>query len=255
MDIESTGTDPVQDKIIDIAFVWNNLPTAYHKRFNPGRPIPPEASAVHGIYGSDVVGFSLFNKDDAKRITDMIGKCDLAGYNLRRFDLILLDEELRRVGSKLDLKGVRIIDCQAIYFKKDPRTLSDAVKKYCLREHAGAHGALADAEATLDVFKGQLSAHPDLNEMSIDELAAFSRMGEFEFIDTACKLYRDKDGDARYAFGKNKDRKVKEDKGYAEWMMRNNFPGSTIDALHEELARINNGGVLFDECEPGKVPF
>jgi hypothetical protein len=71
----------------------------------------------------------------------------MPGYNVR-FDLSMVDEELRRCGLKLDLTGVNVIDALGIYQKKDPRNLSAAVMKYCGRSHDDAHGAAA-ARCTL----------------------------------------------------------------------------------------------------------
>ncbi len=55
--------------------------------------------------------------------------------------------------------------------------------------------------------------------------------------DLAQKLYRSPGG-LRFAFGKNKDKRVMDEPDYVSWMINKaNFPGSTVDALREELAR------------------
>ena len=56
-DLETTGLDLKNDRIIELAFIkWT--PTGdileRERRFNPGMPIPPEATAVHGITDADV---------------------------------------------------------------------------------------------------------------------------------------------------------------------------------------------------------
>jgi DNA polymerase III subunit epsilon len=239
LDIESTGVDVVKDRIIELAVVVLN-PDGSRKpwlqRFNPGIPIPAEATAVHGITDADVAGEPPF-ADHARRIWAALRGKDLAGYNLARFDLALLDQEFRRCGLKLDLSGVAVVDCFGIFSKKEPRKLEDAVRRYCGREHAGAHGAAADAEASLDVFLGQLEAYTDLGE-TVPAVAAYSRISERELVDLAGKLYRDSDGDLCFTFGKHREQKVRLHRNYAAWMLDQNFPGSTVDALRDELRRL-----------------
>lgn len=239
IDIESTGVDPVKDRIIEFAAAVLNPDgsrSRWCQRFNPGVPIPAEATAIHGITDADVADLPPF-ADFARRIVRALSGKDIAGYNLRRFDLPILDEELRRAGLKLDLTGIEVIDCFGIFSKKEPRKLEDAVRRYCGREHVGAHGAGADADATLDVFAGQLEAYSDLGA-TVAEIAAFSRLSEKTEADIAGKLYRDPDGDVCYAFGKHKDAKVREFPGYAYWMLDREFPGSTREVLEAELARL-----------------
>ena len=51
-DLETTGTDIAEDRIVDIA-VLKLLPDGteemFHSLINPGVPIPPSATEVHGI--------------------------------------------------------------------------------------------------------------------------------------------------------------------------------------------------------------
>jgi DNA polymerase III subunit epsilon len=256
LDFETTGVDPVKDRIVECAFVAlypDGNRKEWFGRLNPGIPIPAEATVIHGITDADVADCPPFEAVAKKIVVGLAGK-DLGGYNLRRLDLPILDEELRRRGLKLDLSGVRIIDCAGIFFKREPRALEDAVRKYCGREHTGAHGALADAQATLDVFMGQRAAYPDLAAQSLDEIATYSRLGDVEYADIAGKLYR-KDGQVYYAFGKHKDKRVLDEPGYGEWMLRSAFAGSTCDVLREVLGiRAEDADPTFVRNGPG-VPF
>ena len=246
IDLESTGVDPVRDRIIELGIVTfrDGERHRWWQRFNPGVPIPAEATAIHGITDADVADCPPFAAFAGKIHRGLLDR-HICGYNLRRLDLPLADEEMRRCGYKLDLSRVHVIDAFAIFAKKEPRTLSDAVRRYCGREHEGAHGATADAEATLDVLLGELAAYPDLAEMDLAALAAYARMSERQEVDLAGKLYRNADGAVCYAFGKHKDRTVADEPGYAEWILRCQdppFPGSTRDALEAELTRIMQEG-------------
>lgn len=240
LDVESTGVDPVKDRIIEIGVVVlseTGKGAEWVQRFNPGMPIPADSTEIHGITDADVADKPPFSDFAHKIARGFIGK-DLAGYNLRRLDLPIIDEELRRCRLKLDLTGVHVIDSFGIFSKKEPRKLEDAVRRYCKREHEGAHGAASDASATLDVFLAQVEEYEDLRGMAIDKIAEFSRMGEQVYADIAGKLYFDKDGDVCYAFGKYKDAKVKDQPGYADWMISKDFPGSTCEVLKSVLSQM-----------------
>lgn len=242
LDTETTGVDPVVDRVLELGVSVLHpdgtvKPKGWSVRFNPGVPIPQAATEIHGITDADVAGCKPFSDYAAVLHEKLKGK-DLAGYNLRRLDLPILDEEMRRCGLRLDLTGVRVVDVQAIYFKANPRSLADAVKQYCGRDHTDAHGAGADADATLDVWLEQLVAHGEIPN-TMDGMAEYARMGDNNPVDVAGKLYRDSEGAVRFAFGKNKDRLVVNEKGYARWMLEKGkgFPGSTLDAIREELER------------------
>lgn len=241
LDVESTGVDPVLDRIIELGVVIL-MPDLTRKRgafrVNPGIPIPPESTEHHHITDADVAHCPPFSHFAPKVSLILEGK-DLAGFNLWRMDLPMLDEELRRCDLKLDLTGVRVIDAFAIYQKKRPRSLSDAVREFCHREPRGAHGASADAEDTLDVLLGQAEAFPELDTMSMQALADYARHGDHRYADVAGKLYIDGEGQVRYAFGKQRDVRVLDDPGFGFWMLRKDFPASTKEVLRSILPMEN----------------
>ncbi len=239
-DIEATGLDTQKDRIVQLG-ISTLYPDMSRKRweslFNPEMPIPAEATAIHGITDDMVKDSPLFAQHGPMLYAGMRGK-DIGVYNGFRLDIPMLDEEFRRCGAKLDLSGTRIIDCFGLFSKKEPRKLEDYVRRYAGREPSGSHGALNDAEDTVDGFLGQLAEYDDLRAMSSDDLAAFSRMNDGRMADAAGKLYWNPDGDLCYGFGKNRGTCVKDDTGFAQWMMRQSspgFPASTIEVLEKFL--------------------
>ena len=246
LDQECTSLDLENSRIIEIGISVlypDGRRTNWAQRFCPECPIPPESTAIHGITDADVANCPRFSEHASIIHHGLAGK-DILGYNARRLDLPLLDQELRRCGLKLDLTGVQVIDAFGIFSKKESRTLADAVQKYCGRPHEGAHGAGADAAATLDVLAGELATYTDLNAMSIEELAKFSVLGDFEPADIAGKLYR-KGGQLYWAFGKYKDRPVLDDMGYVDWFLSKSFwPGSTKEVIQAEIDKVSGQETL-----------
>ena len=94
-DLETTGTNIVSDRIVEIAYLKiypNGNEESKRYLVNPEMPIPQEVTAIHGISDEDVKNEPVF-KELAKIIAKDIEGCDLAGYNSVRFDLPLLAEE------------------------------------------------------------------------------------------------------------------------------------------------------------------
>lgn len=136
------------------------------QRLNPGQPIPPEATDVHGISDADVADCPSFAAV-APELLDFFTGCDLHGYNVRRFDMPMLAAELERCHLWLDVagEGVAVIDSLQVYTMKQPRTLAAAYAHYVGGKPPGGgpwHGALTDALAVQQVLTQQLRVHRDL---------------------------------------------------------------------------------------------
>ena len=104
-DLETTGINISTDRIVEISYLKvfpDGREESKTMRINPGRPIPPEATAVHKITDADVADCPTF-KEVAKTIAADLEGCDLAGYNSNRFDVPLLVEELLRAGVSIDI--------------------------------------------------------------------------------------------------------------------------------------------------------
>ncbi len=235
-DLETTGVDTAKDRIVEISMIkimpdGEEIPKT--RRLNPGMPIPPEATAVHGITDDDVKDSPSFAQV-AKSLAQFISGCDFGGFNSNRFDLPVLVEEFLRAGVDVDLKRRRFIDVQNIFHKKEQRTLVAAYKFYCDRDLDDAHSAEADTRATYEVLQAQLDRYDDL-ENDVDALAAFSSRGET--ADYAGRILYDEKGREVFGFGKYRGRSVEEvfrqDPSYYAWMMNGDFPLYTKKVITE----------------------
>lgn len=164
MDLETTGVSPVADRIVELSMIKvhpDGRRETMTRRVNPGMPIPPESSRIHGITDGDVAGAPLF-AHIADEILAFIGGADLAGFNIVRFDLPILHRELAVADRHLEMEGRAVVDAQVIYHRRVPRDLAAAYRFYCGKELVGAHTAQADIEACLEVLDAELAAYPDL---------------------------------------------------------------------------------------------
>lgn len=261
-DLESTGLDLVNDRIIQISYIKVS-PNGNEERknilVNPGKPIPAEVQQLTGITDEQVKDAPAF-KQLAKQLADAFTGCDFAGYNSNRFDVPMLAEEFLRAGVDFDFSHCHLIDAQNIFFKMEPRNLSAAYKFYTghkMEDDLKAHRADQDAEATYSVLKGELDMYdpekaeePDRalpNDM--EALANFSAMNDNvdfagriiwkEMKDDKGNVLTDKDGKPRrqevFNFGKYRGWAVVDvlhrDPGFFNWMLGADFTLNTKQVL------------------------
>lgn len=205
-DTETTGTEPQNDRIVEISLIRVMPPPVGVEaprtwRVNPGVRIPVEASEIHGITNADVTEQPSF-AGIADELLALMQGADLAGFNVGRFDVRVLQAELARVGKQLDLSAARVIDAQVIFHQKEPRNLGAALRFYCDRELEGAHGAEADTVATLEVFAGQLARYEEL-ELDVEALHAVSSALSSGFVDLS-RRFAWRDNEPVFNFGKNR---------------------------------------------------
>lgn len=238
LDVESTGTNAASDRILELGLVVlrpDGSRARHRWLLNPGCPIPPAATAVHHYADADVAGAPGF-VDVADEVARHLTGVDLAGFNLRAFDLPILRAEFERAGVAWPCEGARVVDAFVIYRERERRDLGSAVRFYCDREHVGAHGAVVDADATLDVLLAQLSRYPALPR-DLGQLDAASGGRRPDWATELGHLRWADDGQLLVAFGKHQGKRLCDvDPGFWRWLQRNDFPAD-VKALCERVMR------------------
>ncbi|HEU0064462.1 MAG TPA: 3'-5' exonuclease [Flavisolibacter sp.] len=240
IDIEATGTNVSNDRIVEIAIIKvmpDGLRTSKRKLINPQIPIPQVCIDLHGITNEMVKDAPIF-KQVAREIKQFLDGCDLACYNAYRLDIPLLMEEFIRAEVEFDMKSRKVLDVQKIFHQMEQRTLSAAYKFYCQKALEGAHGAETDALATADILNAQVERYPQLGN-SVDSI--LKTIGEDSIIDFARRFIYDDKGIEIFNFGKHKGRPVsdvlKAEPQYYDWMMKGEFPMNTKQKLTEIYTR------------------
>ena len=261
-DLETTGLDIVNDRIIQLSFI-KVYPDGKEERgdhlINPGRHIPEMITELTGIDDEKVKDAPSF-KQISTTLAETFKGCDFAGFNSNRFDVPMLAEEFLRAGIDFDFSKCRLIDAQAIFHKMERRNLAAAYKFYCgrkMEEDFEAHRADQDTEATYRVLMGELDMYSKEQQEEderilpndMDFLAEFSKQNDnvdfagrmiwAPITDKEGKPLTDKDGKPQlqevFNFGKYKDYPVaevlKKDPGYYSWMLGADFPNNTKQML------------------------
>ena len=233
-DLETTGVDIGKDRIVEIS-VFKIYPNGNKESktwlVNPTIPIPPQATAIHGISNEKVANEPTFTAL-ASQVHNMIKDSDLAGFNSDRFDIPLLAEELLRAEVDFDMKNRVSVDVQTIFHKKEERTLSAALKFYCGKSLENAHSAEADTMATYEILKAQLDRYGDL-ENDMKSLSEFTTRKKS--VDFAGFIALNDKGQEIFTFGKNKNQLVDDildkEPGYYGWIQGADFPLYTKKVL------------------------
>ncbi len=274
-DLETTGLDLVNDRIIQMSYIKVSPDGTEDRKnifVNPGKPIPEEVVKLTGISNEDVKDAPTFAQLATNLAKEFVG-CDFAGYNSNHFDVPMLAEEFLRAGIDFDFSKCRLIDAQTIFMKMERRNLAAAYKFFCgrkMEDDFEAHRADQDTEATYRVLMGELDKYaPGMQEEpdrvlnnDMDELAAFSKQNDNvdfagrivwqEVKDAQGNVVNDEKGEPYkhevFNFGKYKGRDVAEvlrcDPGYFNWIQNSEFTNNTKQVLTRirlrEYSKMNN---------------
>ena len=165
LDTETTGLRPEGgDRLVEIGCIelidMQRSGKQLHLTIDPERPIPADATRIHGISDADVAGKPKF-KDIAGELTEFIGDAAIVAHNAD-FDLGFLRNEYRIADGKdavYPLAQNQVIDTVGMARRKFPgqRASLDALcDRFGIdreRRKAEGHGALLDADLLVLVYQ------------------------------------------------------------------------------------------------------
>jgi DNA polymerase III subunit epsilon len=157
-DTETTGLNPHNgDRLVEIGCVelYNRVETgrSFHAYFNPGRPMPSEAEAVHGLSDRFLADKPLFH-DLCEDLLEFIGDSPLVAHNAA-FDFGFLNHELGHCGRPTVCMS-RMIDTIVLARQRFPGA-KHSLDALCTRFGVDRsirikHGALIDAQLLAQVY-------------------------------------------------------------------------------------------------------
>jgi DNA polymerase-3 subunit epsilon len=151
-DTETTGLSPLTgDRVVEIGCVelFNRVETGrtFHAYFNPDRPMPSGAEAVHGLTDAFLADKPRFH-DRVEELLEFLGDCPLVAHNAS-FDFGFLNHELNNCGRPL-ICLTRMVDTLQIARTRHPGA-KHSLDALCTRFGVDRslrvkHGALIDAQ-------------------------------------------------------------------------------------------------------------
>lgn len=175
-DVETTGFDPKEDRIIELACVKVSADGSTEEfdsfiRPDDGREIPEKITQITGITGLDVyAGNSISEEEMITRFTELMknGKTLLVAHNAQ-FDLNFIAETMIRHKSKEGLAAfcsADYLDTLTVYKDRAgyPHKLENAIVHYGLQgEVKNSHRAIDDTKALAAVAEKMAQERDDLS--------------------------------------------------------------------------------------------
>jgi DNA polymerase III epsilon subunit family exonuclease len=177
-DCETTGTDPAVDEIVSLAIVLLDRDGVETGRFSslvrPSRPIPEDATAVHGIRDVDVVDAPTFDQLAGRLLRLLKGRV-FAAHNAS-FDLAMLHGAFKAAG--LEYRPAAVACTLDAFRVLEPLAGDHRLETLCERHDValdGAHDATGDALAAAALVRVLLERDlaPESARLDLD---AFMRL-------------------------------------------------------------------------------
>jgi DNA polymerase-3 subunit epsilon len=190
---------------------------------NPGIPIPPGATQVHGISDLDVMDKPVF-RSYARALADHLEGCDLAGFGIERFGFPLLQAELERNDVEFVMEGRVVVDAMTVFHRLEPRNLASAYSRFvggAKPSSSGLDESAQGARNIFDILLGELRSSVGVPGKP-SELAMWAKGIDDTAIDAEGKFIWSEEGDALVNFGKHRGERlievVSSDLSYLNWV-------------------------------------
>ena len=176
LDTETTGLDPSSDRVVQIGAVRIakgriSDGDTFDSLVQPGIPIPPATTKIHGIRDADVAGAAAF-QPTMRMFANWAGPALFVGYSIG-FDLAVLRAESRRIGEHWQSpRSLDVRDLVQILAPDLPQGSLEVAADWLGVTIDARHTALGDAQATAEIY---LALLPKLAAMGIVTLAQAER--------------------------------------------------------------------------------
>jgi DNA polymerase III epsilon subunit family exonuclease len=155
IDVETTGLDVLQGhgicELAALRLVGDRFGEVYSTLVNPGRPIPPDATAVNRIT-DDMVREAPTMGTVAVKLLDFLGAGSVIVMHNAPFDMGFIQSKLRELGlPRIANLVIDTLDLARREFGPGGNSLGQLAKRLSLRQGA-AHRAQGDVETAARLF-------------------------------------------------------------------------------------------------------
>lgn len=243
-DLETTGLSITKDRICQISFTkffpqihgeQEIKPVTKTRIINPTIEIPQVAIDIHGITNEEAKKSPKFDKI-SKSLLAIFEGCDIAGYNIKRFDIQMLREHFLRMDMNFPEPTASIVDVFQIVQEVIPRNLSSMYKLATGTEPSDSHNAEYDNMMCIELLstlmnpKSKFQIEPSYTMKGIDTVEDLHDLcaSEESTVDYArLIIVNPKTERYEWNFGKHKGEAVLDHKAYCKWMLSADFSEDT----------------------------
>ncbi len=172
-DTETTGTNPIGDRIIELAAYDVERKTTFETLINPRMPIPPESTQISKITDDMVKDAKCFDEVIDDFCAFCQGEVMLVAHNNDAFDLLFLQQEFQRNKKSLPNHWVFFDTLKwARRYRKDlPRHSLQFLRGIYNIPPNQAHRALNDVMVLYEVYKNLV------DDLSCEQMLELLRKG------------------------------------------------------------------------------
>jgi DNA polymerase III subunit epsilon len=234
IDCETTGLDPQQDRVIEVAvmcFDAGQIYTQLESLIDPQCPIPEASMAIHHITQEMVTGKPTIEQV-LPEILQVIGKHIIIGHGIG-FDIDILVAEAERHGISCTLKQNLYLDTlrMARLYGESPINSLEHLRKHFNIPQEGAHRAMSDVIVNREVFRCLAK-----NFRTTDQL--------FEVLARPILM-------STMPLGKHKGRSFKDiPLQYLQWIVNKDFDQDLLHSVRTELKRRKKGNQFNQTSNP-----
>ena len=156
LDCETTGLDPVKDRLLEVAVVtFNNteILSSFETLIDPQSLIPESSIAIHHITPEMVAGKPKI-EEVLPNLFKLIGNYTIVGHGIS-FDVDLLMNAAKRNQIPCNLHTNKQLDTLRLArnYGQSPVNSLEKLREHFLIEPEGAHRAMNDVVVNVQVFK------------------------------------------------------------------------------------------------------
>ena len=155
LDVETTGLDPEQDRIIEIGalkIASGKIIDSYQCFVDQKCKIPENIERLTGITNKIIVEEGIPEKTAVERLIEFIGTNKVIGYNIK-FDVSFLSSACERNGIDINIRKTRdVLDFARREIEDIENYKLETVAKYFKIEIEDRHRAISDCKLVLGIY-------------------------------------------------------------------------------------------------------
>lgn len=234
LDCESTGLEPEQDRIIEIAsatFTFDEILDSFESLVDPECPIPQVSQEIHKISYDMLQGkpkIAAILPDFLKKIEGKI----LVGHGIS-FDIALIAAEAKRHQIPNQIREQSFFDTlrMARLYGDSPTNSLQQLRQHFNIQSEGAHRAMSDVIVNIEVFKHLAKPYQTTQEL-------------FQILQKPIRL-------KAMPLGKHKGRRFDEiPLEYLLWAEKKDFDQDLLYSLRCEIRNRKKGGGFEQSSNP-----
>lgn len=234
IDCETTGLDPKNDRVIEVAvarFTLNEILDQFEMLIDPECEIPESSIAIHNITQDMVKGKPTLDKviPEILRLTQ---RNIIIGHGVN-FDIECIANFADRAGISHNLRQNRQLDTlrMARLYGESPNNSLEQLRKHFNIEFEGAHRAMNDVVVNIDVFRFLAKRYKTTEQL-------------FDILSRPIQL-------KNMPLGPHKGRSLKEVPiEYLRWAAHKDFDQDLLFSIRSELKRRKQGGQFSQAVNP-----